>query len=236
MNIRPVERTCDPVVNLQIDLLDERGRPRLHHRSHNVFLDNGRQFLAEVITAHTFTPGPNQTEDAANRYSGAVVRYMGFGIGGNRQSSSSAFAAPLSDTYDAPGTGRYGGTNNQDDVSLTTARLERPVLISNNPNPVWLKELTLVPYADQFPDAKSVAFVTTFGRNEINLGGPETAMIPLSEIGLFTSLADPSNPNGDLSVSPVYPGLTTAMIAYDTFDPIPKTGMFDIQVTWTLRF
>jgi len=83
---------------------------------------------------------------------------------------------------------------------------------------VWLGQLA-APAAH--PLATQTKFVRIFTSGEINYGTFLT--VPLSEIGLFTGLADPAVYNNTL-------------VAYDTFDTISKTAAFELEVDWTIRF
>lgn len=198
--------------NLAIDLRMEDGEVVEHHRSHNIVTNAGRQFMGEVITPQTLV-GASFT-----RHSDEVVRYIGFGIGGARQTSSLALSPPLSTDY--------AGTNTQTDTDVTVNKLERPVQVTAGP--LWMREIST---PGTFPLATSTRFVATFGQSDINFGS--YTQVPLSEIGLFKSGADPSLPNGSLGA---YPGAGGQTIAYDTFAPITKTGLFSIQVRWEFRF
>lgn len=200
------------VWNLAIDLIEEDGRVLEHHRSHNIVTNAGRQFMAEVITPATLA-GAGFT-----RTNNEIVRYIGFGIGGSRQSSSLASSAPLSVDYP--------GTNVQTDIDVTVNALERPVRVTAAP--LWMREIST---PGTFPLATSTRFIATFGQTDISYGS--YTQVPLSEIGLFKSDADPSLPNGTLGA---YPGAGGQVIAYDTFAPITKTGLFSIQVRWEFRF
>ncbi len=207
--------------NLDIILIDRGKRKLHHHRTHNIVLDTGRQFLAENITPDTLGVG-TFTRSCGVAGVGTVARYIGFGIGGTRQSAVSAYASPYSDAYPAG----YGGTNAQTDVDAAVFMLERPVKTTGT---LWMQELVT---PGTFPDAKSTTFKSLFGQVDINISAP-FASVPISEIGLYKSSADPLYPNGQ---NIAYPGAAGHMIAYDTFDPIRKTGLFDIEVRWTWRF
>lgn len=204
--------------NIDLILFDEHGEVdrRNSQRTHNIITNTGRQFMAEVITAATFGSG------TFTRHDDSVVRYIGFGIGGTRQADPSAVIAPLADAYPAG----YGGTNVQTDTDPTVARLERPVLVSSGPD-VWMKEISV---PGTFPTAMETTFIATFTQLEINIGA--FTAVPLSEIALYKSSADPSLPNGGAGA---YPGATGHTIAYDTFNSFQKTGIFNLQVRWTWR-
>lgn len=211
------EETVKISWNLEVLVHTRAGWLRHHQRTHNIVTNTGRQFLAESITASLFGPG------TFVRHRDEVIRYIGFGIGGNRQTNPAAGSSPLADAYPAG----YGGTNTQTDVDVTVAGLERPVLVSLGPD-LWMKEVVA---PGTFPTPLQTTFIATFGQTEINVG-PHAAM-PLSEIALYTSGADPALPNG--SAGP-YPGAGGYAVAYDNFNDLQKTGLFDIQVRWTWRF
>ena len=218
MNFRdPIE----PEVNLAISIVRDGVRYQ-HHKSHNIFLDNGREYLSKVISAS------NYSDINGTRGSQQVIQYIGFGIGGTRQTSADAGAAPLSDAWNGAGAEPrgYGGSNLQTDIVPALSSLERPVRVSAAPD-TWLSEA-----GASYPDATSALFTAEFSSTDINIDGLY-ASVPLSEIGLYLSDANPLLPNG---VVGTYPTVAEHMIAYDTFNPIPKTGQFSIIVDWMLRF
>jgi hypothetical protein len=198
--------------NLEIIGVDRGKRKVLHHKSHNIVVNNGRQFILEAISAASFAGG------VVTRVQNSVVRYVGLGIGGTRQTAPVASQSPLADNYP----GGYGGTNGQTDVALTVSRLERPVKATQTH---WLKQVAAPP---TFPAANQVTYSAFFEQPDLNLA-PHT-MMPVSEIGLYSSLADPTKPNGGAGA---YPGATSTMIAYDTFLSLPKTGYWALLVNWT---
>ena len=199
--------------NLEI-LGFERGKKRnLLSRTHNIVTNNGRQFVMEVISASAFAAGTGFT-----RQREAVVRFIGFGIGGSRQVAPEAAQSPLSDNYPAG----YGGGNDQTDDDVTVTRLERPVKATSG---LWLKQLSAPP---TFPTPMSVRYTAFFDEADVNLGA--VISMPVAEVGLYSSLADPSLPNGGTGA---YPGATNHMIAYDTFKTLYKTGFLSLQVNWT---
>jgi hypothetical protein len=197
-------------VNIEIDVR-ERGKLVQRERTHNIVTNIGRQFLSEVIVSSVVSPG-------LTRHQNTVVRYVGFGIGGNRQNSVLASNPPYSIDYP--------GGNTQTDTDLTVTGLQRPVQVTAAP--VWVREIAA---PATFPTATSVRFTAVFSETDINFG--PYASVPLSEIGLFTSAADPALPNGALGA---YPGAGGLMVAYDTFNTVHKSGMFSIETRWDFRF
>lgn len=201
--------------NLEIDLYDRGKRKCVHSRTHNIVVNTGRQMILENITPATlFSGGFTRTQNT-------VVRYIGFGIGGYMQNSANAAASPYSDAYPAG----YGGTNTQTDNDVTVARLERPIRVAAAPT--FMKQIS-TPGTFDYSTAQKSTFIAVFDRADINYGS--FTSMPLSEIGLYKSSADPALPNGGAGA---YPGGTGHLIAYDTFDPIHKTGGLAITVRWT---
>ena len=208
--------------NLQIDLF-ERGKRRPHYssRTHNIIVNTGRQFFCEVITPQSLGSG------SFVRHQDTVVRYIGFGIGGTRQNSPDASASPYSDLYPAGYDYAPAGTHNaQTDDDVTVSILERPVQVTADP--LWMRQIST---PGTFPTGQQTTFIATFASADINIGS--FTSVPLSEIDLFKSSADPSLPNGSAGS---YPGAGSHLVAYDTFDTLHKTGSFSIQVQWTFRF
>lgn len=189
----------------------ERGKIVQRREGHNIWLDIGREYLAYLIALTSYGPDVPQRNDR--------IKYMGFGIGGTRQVAPGVANTPPMSTA-------YPGTNLQTDQDPTVIRLERPVRISGSttappysPTDVWLGTI-------QAPAIHSTATEVTFRRlftlSEVSY--LTFLSVPLSEIGLFTSAAIPIGQPYNLPV------------AYDTFDTISKTGAFEIETDWTVRF
>lgn len=193
--------------NLHI-IARERGKIVARRDGHNIWLDLGREYLAQLI-AYSSMVGPTGERDDR-------IRYMGLGIGGNRQlllgiANSEPLLTP------------YGGTNVQTDSDATVISLERPVRLSGGVGApsgadVWLGQV-------QAPAVHPISTQTTFSRiftsAEINYG--PFLSVPLSEVMLYPGAANVNVYNN--------PG-----IAYDTFDSITKTTAFELEVNWTIRF
>jgi hypothetical protein len=203
------QSTVEVKQNLKI-FLRERGKIVDRREGHNIFLDLGREWLAQLVSYQSLGPDVAFRDDR--------VRYMGFGIGGNRQLQlSTANAAPISPPY--------VGTNAQTDTDATITTLERPVRTSGSSSAypglagdVWLGTIGS---ADPLSIPTQTTFRRLFTQSEISYG--PFASVPISEVGLFTSNADPTN-------------YLNTMIAYDTFDTISKTTAFELEVIWSIRF
>jgi hypothetical protein len=143
---------------------------------------------------------------------------MGMGIGGTSQNSLSVANSP-------PLVPPYAGSNLQTDTDPTVTALERPVRISGGPSnfpynvyDTWLAEV-------QVPVVHPTATQSMFQRvlSSIDVSYAPFLSVPLSEIGLFTNVANPNVYNNN-------------PIAYDTFDTLSKTSAFSLEIDWMLRF
>lgn len=193
--------------NLKI-IARERGKIVARRDGHNIWLDLGREWLANLIGYESYSPDTPQED---NR-----IKYMGLGIGGTRQlaPATANSGGLLSD---------YPGTNNQTDTDPTVTVLERPVRVTGGSGApaagdAWLGGV-------QVPTSHLVATSATFRRvfTQTEVSYYPYLTVPLSEIALFTAGADAqyylNNP-----------------VAYDTFDTISKTVAVELEVEWTIRF
>ncbi len=198
----------------------ERGKIQAVRETHNIFLDVGREWLAYLCSYATLPAvgvAPNHLTDPAelNR-----VRYMGLGIGSTAQMFPAAlFSAPPLDTY-----GPF--TFAQTETDATVSALENPIALGLTGNPApndyaWLGQLATPP---DYPNTGQVRYSRIFTAAEVNFGA--FAMVPVSEVGLFTNAAA-------YDLKPTGSG---AMIAYNTFSPIAKTNAIDLEILWTFRF
>jgi hypothetical protein len=188
----------------------ERGKIVQQRIGHNIWLDLGREWLAKLISLDSYGPDVPRRNDR--------IKYMGLGIGGTRQ-----LALPTANS--APIAPPYTGTNVQTDTDPAVVTLERPIRISgsssNYPGLAGDAWVGLVQAPADFSVPHAVTYTRLFTEADVNYGPFHT--MPLSEIGLLTSAADPEN-------------WQNTLVAYDTFDTISKTPAVAIEVTWTIRF
>lgn len=196
----------------------ERGKIIAVREAHNIFLDVGREWMTRLTSYATLpaagvAPG---VDDPAENYR---LRYMGFGIGSTSQIFPSGLftAAPLDD---------YGATFEQSGDDPEVFRLETPVAIGATVDPapndrIWLGQLATPP---TYPAVGQVRYSRILTAGEVTYG--PFAMVPISEVALFTAAAA-------YNVMPVDAG---AMVFYHSFTPMPKTNAADIEVLWTLRY
>lgn len=191
----------------------ERGKLVTVRDGHNIWVDLGREYLAALISLTAYGPDVPERNDR--------IKYMGFGIGGTRQVAPSVANVPPMSTA-------YPGTNTQTDLDPTVTTLERPVRVSGSttvpsspysPSDVWLGTVQ-APAIHSTPT--QVTFRRLFLQTEISYS--TYTSVPLSEVGLFTAAAAPTGQPFN------------TLVAYDTFDTISKTGAFEIEVEWTVRF
>jgi hypothetical protein len=187
-----------------------RGKIVARRVGHNIWLNLGREYLAALISYSSFSPLTPERDDR--------LRYMGLGLGGTRQLGlATANAAPLVTAYP--------GTNAQTDSEPSITRLERPVRIAGgataypgSPGDVWLAQ---VQAPAQHPTATQTVLSRLFTGVDVSYAPFLT--VPVSEIGLFTGSANPEV-------------FDNTPVAYDTFDSLSKTGAFELEVAWTIRF
>lgn len=214
--------------NLWIDVRERGKLVKKHCRhEHNIWVDLGREYLARVVA-----PNPAYT-DHHNEPPREFVRYVGVGIGGDSQSHPAAYTVPLSTDY-PPATSQGGDGNSYDDEDLTIKWLERPVKI-NVGSPIWMDSVE-TPVVFLNTD-RTLRLDYLFTQPAINSVGPYT-VVPLSEIGLFLATKDPDTVNVyDVLNTPSMRGAgRQSLVAYNTFEPIPKTTSFSLEIWWELRF
>jgi hypothetical protein len=190
----------------------ERGKIRARREGHNIWLNLGREYLANLISLSSYGPDVPQEDHR--------IKYMGLGIGGSRQVAPGVANVP-------PLSVAYPGTNLQTDTDPTVLQLERPVRISGSTTgpsdpyaltDVWLGTVQAPPI---HTTATEATFFRVFTQTEVSYSSFIT--VPLSEIMLFTSAANPVGRHDNTGV------------AYDTFDTLSKTGDFALECEWTIR-
>lgn len=198
----------------------ERGKIVARRDGHNIFVDLGREWLSRLIAYQSYSPDVYQRDDR--------VRYMGFGIGGNRQlalSTANAFPIGGAGNPYAASSHTGVGANQQTDLDRTVTTLERPVRVSGGstgyPGVSGDKWLGLLQAPAQHASGTSVTFVRMFLPADVSY--LPFASVPLSEVGLFTAAADPGF-------------YLNTLIAYDTFDTLSKTSAISLEVDWTFNF
>jgi hypothetical protein len=190
----------------------ERGKIVARREGHNIWLNVGREYLAQLISYRSF--GPDVP------YINERIKYMGVGVGGTRQ------LALMQSANIAPIVPDYAGTNIQTDTDPTITTIERPVRISGGTGApaagdVWVG---VIGSSDPFPALPAFGEVThrrIFGPLEVSYA--PYLSVPLSEIGLYTAAANPELSNNKA-------------VAYDTFDTLSKTVAISIEAVWTIKF
>jgi hypothetical protein len=220
--------------NVEI-IVRERGKRVLKHcrHEHNIWVNLGREYLARVIAPN------NALDDHWAEPPREFIKWMGVGIGGASQTHPSAYIDPLKTDYppaDASGLPGQPG-NQQTDDDLTVINLERPVRINLESDPnTWLEPVaTPVVFLDS---SKTLRLDHLFEQTDVNNGSiPAYTIVPLAEVGLFLSIEDPDAANVYDSGAPNYVGAgRQKLVAYNTFEAIPKTVAFTLEIRWELRF
>ena len=161
------------------------------------------------------------------------VKFMGFGIGGRLQGSSTAFAAPYDTSYQ-PGEDPNATAGNEYDTRFPTApdimSLERPVRISGTEDPypgdpadVWLVQAPK--FSSFIAGTGVIKFIGTLDGPGGDVAYGSFTDVPLSEVGLFASDADIND-----AYNP------TKLVAYHSFATILFTAGTQMELVWTVSF
>lgn len=201
-----------------------RGKLCYNWEGHNVWLDYGREHLANLLSLASFGPDVPVTSER--------LKYMQFGIGGVQQG---AIPGAVDTAYPA-GFGPIVTTGNEYDHSypespkITT--LERPVRFSGGTNPydtapgtdVWLSDPAMPKFFVQYPTDFSVALKIFIRGMDGDIAYGAIPEVPLAEAGLFLSDAD---------INEAYDNLA---VAYIDFEPLTITDEIEAEVTWIVSF
>ena len=221
------------VSNVYIKAVDVKtGKVVATRKGHNVFVNGGRRWLRNTCAAVSFD-GLADTGDqhlldveapGRNAVSNFKPRWMAIGVGGTLQH------------WTTPGPGLQT-------ESVGIDHLEDPIAINDT---MWMKEIlpSGLPSEDtegvNYPsdyiirlrgvfDTGDLSYEPAPGNEARNIYG---TLVPMSEIALFTSEADPTvKPGGGASPPPV-----DGIIAYHIFATIPKSPGIIFEVDWDLRF
>jgi len=223
-------------------IVRERGKivPRHCRHNHNIWVTLGREYLARVIAPNTAKDDHYAETGPANR---EFIKYMGLGIGGTSQTHPSAYLTPLSVDYPpATGVAPGGAGNKYTDSDLTVKNLERPVALSwGVTNELWLGEVST---PVDFPLATTLLLRRLFTAPEINQvlepGLPHNyTVVPVAEAALFLSTQPDEAAKVtvyDVGAPDWIPVSRQDALAYNTFEPIPLTTAFELELRWELRF
>lgn len=220
-------------------LIDERAM-------HNVWTRYGEQYLAQMVGALAFSGDPvapspldTVTPERTDR-----IRYMGLGIGSDRQNNILADNPPLSTAYPVgyadeaypPDYVVVGQTNGKEygrerPLSPLIGTLERPVRVSGGtlgygtvvPTDVWR-----VGPPDLFMTHQSSQDVTIHATiDALNDGDvaypPFNLGVPITEAGLFTETAGTTPPYAPL-------------VAYVSFDTMLVDAIDVVEFIWQVKF
>jgi hypothetical protein len=221
------------------------GEVIVRHEGHNIWLPTGREYISRMLGyANTTLNVPFISER---------IHYLGFGIGGDKQSQLGISGAPPL-SVDYPAGSDPNATTGQEqrieyplDPPIST--LERPVRISGGTNPygtaaptdLWLKDIV----GGTLLEMNMTGRVNAVFRTVIDTGagdmlyGPYVQM-PLSEVGLFLSTSDENDPF-NVVVPPPPPPLIPqdtrigTMVAYHAFDTILIVPGATYEFVWKVE-
>lgn len=202
----------DECNNLSI-VVRERGKIVQRYEAHNIWTNQGREWLAGLVSYANLAVVTPERSDRA--------KYMGFGIGGEGQTL-------LGIVNGAPYVTDYPGTNDQTNIDPTIVALERPVRLRTGP------DLYLASFEDfgfptvAHPNPNEARFKVFLSGSTDFILGTYTSGMPLSEIALLSS------GTGSLVVDPTV--AVNPIMSYHTFPSILVTPATDVECSWTVRF
>lgn len=200
----------------------ERGKLVYQWEGHNVWTDNGRAFLVQVISL--------LSQDPDVPHSDAHLKWLQVGIGGNKQVGP--IIAAVDTAYPAgadPNATTGAEYNHEYPIEPPISTLERPVRFSGGTTPypgaggdVWVSTATMPKTIMVRPTPQQLEFRYLIEPGEIAYG--TFTSVPLSEAGLVT--------NDATAVGvPFLP-----VVAYVNFDTLVLVPTITVEVSWVISF
>jgi len=250
----------DIKANVICILRDRYGMIVSKYESHNIVVNLGRLQARNMLGCSSYptgnpVPAITLEEYAIERNEVKVgnykIRYIGVGVGGALQSQA------------------YPGIGSKTE-RVTVNGLERPVLFDykaagytftgmaekgytgDPPKRLWLAQvLPQQNTTEYFPDNYKIRFKKIFNYKEISMVnqiGEYGTQVPVTEVGLFTSEADPyrapadadpyivKDMNGDEMESITgFGGDVPGLFAYNVTVPLIKTPLVTLEIIWEIR-
>jgi hypothetical protein len=184
---------------------------------HNIMTNVGRKWIRNLLGAMAYPSVGYPTPVSFGGISGAEkAQYVAVGCGGALQTNTSFLRTQTE--------------------LVTVSTLEDPVRITDAPSDVWMQSVSPQNLTAYFPDDYTIKFEALFAETEISFVGNTTensavvvgTSVPVSEIGLFLSSADPSVELSNVNNS-------GKMIAYNIFTPITITPNVNLRIEWEFR-
>lgn len=210
----------------------QRGKIVDRRSGHNVFVDAGREWLADLISLLSHNPDVGEDDDR--------IKHMGLGIGGIEQIDPAVNAVPLSTSYPVGSDPNITTGSEHDDAFASKplgvnggviTTLERPVRVTGGSTAypgaggdLWLSDAQSPTFIMTHPTAYSTRFHAFFDASAGDFVYSPFLAMPLSEAGLFTSSA-------------TIPGVPfNTLVAYHTFATIVLSPVSELEVIWDVNF
>jgi len=199
-----------------------------YHEGHNVWVTNGRSYLAKMISLSSYDPDVP--------FDDRRMKHIGFGIGGNKQALLGVINAPPISTAYPAGSDPNATTGNSYDAGFPenppVSTLERPVRITGGTTPypgapgdVWLTRPPPFGFVTITPGPGQVMFRSLVDTTIGELVYPPFTLIPISEVGLFLNGAEVNDPFND-----------GHLVSYHSFGTIAVTTGMKIEISWVVGF
>lgn len=219
-------------VKQQLEIVaTERGKVVSRHAGHNIFLDVGREWLARFIGLAVMPPYGTFAVPGDYPNPHRFPRYLGFGIGGNKQFYPKAAFSQVPLVGYANANPAWPPQFTQTDTDPGVFAMEAPCVMEMNGHLVledgckWLTQIDTPTFPGGSPG--EIRFSRIVMQNEISVAPFD--LVPISEVMLFVDDPDPNFPYK----VPLNPG---SGIAYDTLNTISKSNATALQLDWTFRF
>jgi hypothetical protein len=201
---------------------DGRDGPVVDYREgHNVWVDGGREYLAELLAFTSFGPDTRERDDRP--------KFIGFGIG-SVDEDASATSPPFSTSYSAgndPNATSGNEYNHAFPVSPLISTLERPVRFTGGTTDYpgvggdeWLRVVDTVTHFGLYQT--NYRIIVDSGAGDLEYG--TFTPMPLTEVGLFLS-----------SKTPTGTAFNT-LVAYYNFSVIQFADPYVLEVLWQVGF
>jgi hypothetical protein len=204
----------------------DRGKISYRWEGHNVWVERGRQYLAQMLSLSSHNPDVPVIPSSR-------LKHIQYGIGGVTQELGSIpanvnTAYPVGEDPQATDGHSY---NHLFPIDPLITTLERPVRISGGTNPydtapntdVWLTG-TAAPKFLVTVSSSSVSLRYFVSGSSGDIAYAPFTNVPITEAGL--TLSGEATPNAPFS----------PIVAYVNFSPVRITATLDVEFVWTVGF
>jgi hypothetical protein len=228
-----------PRYNVTVRARDKDGQVVQQHRGHNIYLNNGREWLLALMSYNPTSVAPDPFPPTVGSKPPLTITdrrmaWMAVGAGGREQLNQLP-----GDPFWVAWMAKHGlgmPTFTQDDTDVIVTGLEAPMAY-NEPAPGSFQYCQPIINVEMSPGGyPGVApivwarYTCLYALNDLNSVYGANALI--SEAAIY-----PMNPldGGGLIVEPIRSYVTSQAIAYEAFPTITKTNAVQLEIQWTFK-